>query len=110
MDFEKVEGVFVEAVKEKIYGFNETRGRRKELAPDIVETIYPPYRKFGRILDCGEAEISETIIDKMAGATVRTLLLRKPRPSAIAVDVLHSSEGKGYLFRLKVPRIKQINN
>ena len=98
---------FVDAVKTEIENFNKKRGRRKELNPVIVENMPPPYRKFGRIVVCGDREPSGVLYDaipRMANATVRTLLKFKPRPQIVDVNVFEQGEDAiRYLFRIKLP-------
>ena len=102
--------IFVEAVKGQIKHFNETKGRRKELIPDFVDDIPLPNRKFGRMMNLSDMEtpdIISRVIPRMAGATVRTMLRLKSRPSILTVGmfkhrVVGVETGK-YLFRFKIP-------
>ena len=114
------EGQFKEAVLRHIGIFNSERGRRKELAPEMVDSVPKPFHKFGRILEmgdgsaeCGEEEemIAEGI-DRMAKSTIRTLLRRKPRPAQMALNVLRDWNNvfhpDKYLFRLMLPARESI--
>ncbi len=96
--------IFVDAVKERIRHFNETRGRRKELNPDIVDDISIPNRKYGRILKHGEGPTCPEVINRMAKATVRTLLNLRPRPHIMTVGMFEDTRNGDYLFRFKIPR------
>lgn len=93
--------LFVDEVKEGIKRFNETRGSRKELSPNFVETISHPYNNFGLVVDCKEHILSD-VIPRMAGATVRTLLKQKSRPQMITVAMLRRKNPSEYLFRLQI--------
>jgi len=102
---------FVDAVKAEIQNFNETKGRRKELAPDIVDGIPLPNRKYGRILEIGEdappdlvPDLLSEAINKMAKATVRTLLRLNPRPHIMSIGMFENRQNGKYLFRFKIPR------
>lgn len=99
--------LFLEAVKERIKHFNETRGRRKELAPDIVDDIPLPNRKYGRIVCWGTSpmpDIKHRLIPQMAEVTVRTMLRLRPRPSIITVGMCEDRRNGDYLFRFKIPK------
>ncbi len=98
--------LFVEAVKERIHHFNETRGRRKELNPNIVDHLPLPNKKFGRIIRWEGSPISDIehrLIPRMAEVTVRTMLRLRPRPHTIDVAVFENVSSGDYLFRLKIP-------
>ncbi|MBA7653138.1 hypothetical protein ES703_60981 [subsurface metagenome] len=102
--------VFVGAVKERIQNFNKTRRRRKELNPDIVDDIPLPNRKYGLTINLGDvsmSDITDMVIPRMAGATVRTMLRLKTRPHIITVGMFkHRAVGVEtgeYLFRFKIP-------
>ena len=98
-----VNALFLEAVRKRIKDFNKTRGRRKELNPDIVDYLPLPNRKFGRILKDVSLDVLPEAIIKMAGSTVRTLLKLRPRPCIVAIDALENKEKCKYLFRFKIP-------
>lgn len=96
---------FTEVVKDKIREFNETRGRRKVLDPTFVDDLPLPNRKYGRVFCTEDGELPDSgVIDKMAGATVRTMLRLKPRPFTVMVGMFRHKEFGEYLFRFKVPR------
>ena len=103
---------FRDAVRKEISNFNDNRANRKELTPQIVEYIPYPRRKFGKILDIGEdalidgeaLRILSDAIPRMATATVKTLLHRRPRPTTIAVDSFPHRSDTRYLFRLTLPQ------
>lgn len=95
--------IFVEAVKRSIQNFNKTRGGRKKLAPDIVDQIPLPNRKYGRIIVFKDEPTSPEVISRMAEATVRTLLRLKPRPTIMTVGMFEFMWSGDYLFRFKIP-------
>lgn len=100
-----MEACFVKAVKEKVEEFNASRGRRKELAPVFVDDIPWPSMKYG--IRWTPDEETPGIIEKMAKATVRTMLKLKTRPAKVAVGILQhriaGTERYEYLFRFKIP-------
>lgn len=103
---------FMDAVKDKIFDFNKTRGRRKELTPCIVDYLPHPRKRWVRLIDIStEAppDILTEAIDRMAGAAVRTLLNRKPRPELICVVMLVNRAKGQYLFSLRIPKKIPLN-
>lgn len=101
------------AINEKIREFNKTKGRRKELAPEFLEGMPLPYQKYGRILTGltggEEGGVLVDAISKMAGAAVRTMLLRKPRPRKAVAHAWQRSGDSDYMFRLVLPRRARVN-
>ncbi len=100
-----IESQFKEAVKRHIGLFNAERGRRKELAPQLVVRGPGLWQRYGRVIAFGEDRpLAMDAIDRMAKATIRTLLRRNPRPIKMALDVFQEWNNEfhpgRYLFRL----------
>jgi len=100
-----IENVFQNAVITGIAKFNETRNHRKELNPQFstIEELGRVH-KFGRIIKL-DADSSENIIlegvNKLAGAVVRTMLKRKPRPTNVFIKLTLDSKGAPYTYSLE---------
>lgn len=91
---------FTDALRQAIANFNSTRGRRRELNPQILSIDEIPRdvraHKFGKLVAVDlpiDEDVIKAHIKKLAEDSVRTLLKRKPRPKRIFARC--TLDGKG---------------